>query len=736
MKIRVFYPFQNYLYTIIIYTYFQKKLVGSLSPTSVIAMIRVIGVITNSGIPVSILRLTSVGDDSVIASLISAVRALSEVFGKETIKQVDFGEDKLLLKDTKKDYIIFALVTKAEKFFERLLILLAEEIDRSREIEPAGGFVDDILGKKVEAVLLKYVEPAIPLSITDILVNMWIPLLDGLSSDPRLRLGIEEIKRILKKAKKKESMSWKKFIKDIKKISRRKTPVEYALEGNFSLAYIFSRDYKELIGRIFCLKMGILARLIINRPAPPIEELDKIAASIPNSNIYAKLVKTELEYIKRRKTYIELMEIYEKAAKAFRPGTDDKSLMLAFLFVSPFIDSFKNFAAKLARFFYGKSSVIYSYLVTLLERQNILEKIYAIASYDEIRPHLLAWKERIREQLIKLNDILNKRTVASDGEILLVTMPNIVTYQMLLMTLIESPVLTLQEKLSFVTFCLDTYYKFIRKIIRRNLPIFVTTLVDLLQVISNILRILYPTLTRDKLVEDFVERARIILQDTLEAMLNNLSKFRPYLENVLAVISNIVTCLVEFNIRIPEELEAIYVILNELSISDVESWKFIQPYRLMRLLGDLLETIISMAIRYIEDEPKKKIIIRSLKDLIKTYKWLMTQGRISRENAYNLATYLLRTYKLLSKEEFKEMVNFVDRYIHVLVPNIKEGKFELAMICRPLIKLFELAYKELGYRKYLELGREILETSKSVLLSAGLTAKFRELENEFQILNS
>ena len=176
-------------------------------------MIKILGVVTDSGIPVSVLKLTHIESDAIVASLIAAARALSKVLGEGLIRRVDFGGDKLLLTDTKKGYIVFALVTRAEDFIERLLRLLAKEIDSNENVEPAGGFIDNALGKKVESVIRKYVEPGIPISITDIMFNMWSPLLDAISSDIRLRLGIRNVEEKLKKSIEAEAKSWRNFTK-------------------------------------------------------------------------------------------------------------------------------------------------------------------------------------------------------------------------------------------------------------------------------------------------------------------------------------------------------------------------------------------------------------------------------------------------------------------------------------------------------------------------------------------
>ena len=695
-------------------------------------MIKIIGVMTDSGIPISILNLINIENEEFIASLISVVNALSEVIGEDSIKRVDFGRDKLLIKDTKKGYIIFALVTRAEKFIERLLIVIARDIDSAEDIESAGGFVDDILCKKIGRILNRYIEPNIPIGIADIIITMWKPLLESIMRDPRLGLGIRRIRRKIGESLENERKSWEKFMKKIRKTKREASAIEYALNGDFEYAYVFSRNSDNPIEQIFCLKVGILSRSILNKASPPLEELERVGETLPKENIYAKLVRTELEYIKGATTIANLIGIYRKAINNFKFEDDEESLMLAFLFVSPFVGMLGGFGWKLAEFFKDKSDLIYSYLVALCERQRILGIAHSITSYDEIRRDLLTWEEKAEEYLVKLSSALGSSRETKPNNAFLTFMPNITTYQTFLKTLMDAPILTLNEKVSFAFLNLDIYHRYIRRSLKEKIPIFINDSVDSFQATSKALEILYPISTKDRLVEDFVERSRELLQDIIDVSVNNMSKFRPYLEYILATMSNIMTNFVELNIRMPEELEVAYLVINELSVVNVESWKYIQPYQLMKFSADLMNIIISMSIRYLRGNVKADVVLRGVHNLMRTYKWFLTHGRVYRESIYYIATYLRAVHDLLDKKELYEILDLIEGFTYILVPDIKQEEEEVAMISEPLLRLIKLVCKKFDSKKYLELSDKILSATISTFKRRGLVKKSKEIVEEFK----
>lgn len=66
-------------------------------------MIKLLGVITKYGSRVTVKMFTEV-EEEVIPKLVSATRGISKVMGVAEIKSVDFGEDTLLLTESRKEY--------------------------------------------------------------------------------------------------------------------------------------------------------------------------------------------------------------------------------------------------------------------------------------------------------------------------------------------------------------------------------------------------------------------------------------------------------------------------------------------------------------------------------------------------------------------------------------------------------------------------------------------------------
>ena len=125
-------------------------------------MIKIVGVTTKGGIPISISTLIPIRSKELVASLVYAVRALSEVLGIGKVRRVDFGDDKLLITDTNKGYLVFSLASVAGDYVERLLLFIAAKIDSSDEIEPAREIVDNTLSKKSRSCSKDMLSPAFP----------------------------------------------------------------------------------------------------------------------------------------------------------------------------------------------------------------------------------------------------------------------------------------------------------------------------------------------------------------------------------------------------------------------------------------------------------------------------------------------------------------------------------------------------------------------------------------------
>ncbi len=690
-------------------------------------MIKIVGVTTKGGIPISISTLIPIRSKELVASLVYAVRALSEVLGIGKVRRVDFGDDKLLITDTNKGYLVFSLASVAGDYVERLLLFIAAKIDSSDEIEPAREIVDDTLSKKVEKLLQKYVEPSVPISVADILVNMWVPLHEQIAVRKPTTQRIERIKRLLNLSAKRERRRWRVFME---KTEARGSAIRYALNGDFNLAYLLSKDSESLINRIFSLKMGILARSIINRPAPPLEELESFADTLPEDNVYADLLRKEIEYLKQSIGVTELIEAYLGATEKFS-FDDEDSLMLAFLFISPLIGVFGDFAIKLAEFFKNKSDVIYSYLVALYERQKILEKAYTITSYDEIRKDLLIWERRAKENLSRLDRIFNSNAV-EDGKVLLVAIPNIITYQMLITALIESPVLMLREKMSLITLNIRMYIKYIRRILRAKLPIFVSSLIDAFQVLGTTIVNLYMLLTREQALRSFVRNSRKLLLDFLATILQEASKMRPYSEAIVTFLSGISSCLMELDILVMGELEATFIVLDGLNVKGIDGWKFVQPYKLASFSSNLISLLMSMAIRYMDKKNKEKVLKYGLQKLIRLYKWFITQGKIASSFSYMISCFLAASWDFLDKRKVGEVMDFLDVHIHVLVPSIESGGAQLAGIGRSVIYAFLLAHQKLNVERYRELACRIFRTVIRTFNEAGLIRKVDELTKRFK----
>ena len=91
-------------------------------------MIRLIGVLTEGGVPIKVKSSMEAEGELILGPLIEATKALSNIIGSGEVRRLAFKDNTLIVTETQKGFTIVALVTKAEDYMDSLLRVIAEPI--------------------------------------------------------------------------------------------------------------------------------------------------------------------------------------------------------------------------------------------------------------------------------------------------------------------------------------------------------------------------------------------------------------------------------------------------------------------------------------------------------------------------------------------------------------------------------------------------------------------------------
>ena len=138
-------------------------------------MIKLIGVIARGGIPVRVRALVDLKSEEFLAGMLEAVKALSSMIGGGEVRMLDFGKNKLLMTESRKGYTVIALVDKAEAYVERLVKIIADDIDNSG-IEESTGIVHDGLVRQIDEIIDTYIQSELRESLREIVDEDWMRL--------------------------------------------------------------------------------------------------------------------------------------------------------------------------------------------------------------------------------------------------------------------------------------------------------------------------------------------------------------------------------------------------------------------------------------------------------------------------------------------------------------------------------------------------------------------------------
>jgi len=208
---------------------------------------------------------------------------------------------------------------------------------------------------------------------------------------------------------------WDQFKMNIK--SSLEDALTFALRGDFDHACAASLEVNEPVAQIFAIKMGVLAHSMTKAVFPPLEELQRMATSLPETHPFTGLARALVGLIAGEVIPADYSRVFRDATTQFEFADDADHELLGFLFLDARTPGFSEFAKKYIDFYKGKSDVVCSYIEAIIERNAIFDKLYSITSYDAFRDELIINKMLDEVQILYWDKLMQEEYLINYAEI-------------------------------------------------------------------------------------------------------------------------------------------------------------------------------------------------------------------------------------------------------------------------------------------------------------------------------
>lgn len=700
-------------------------------------MIKLLGIIARGGVPIRIRTFMRLESKELIGGMLEAVKALSCAIGSKEVRMLDFGENKLIITESKKGYTIVALAEKAEEYIEELIKIIASDIDNS-DIEEASGIVCGDLTHKIDNIIDTYIDERLDVDLTKIMLDACEPLISYFEKTERYKKIIKSFQHEIDET---PDEKWGHFVDSVS--GSFSDALDMALRGDFDHACAISIKIEDKIAKIFAIKMGLLALSMTNTIAPRIEELKSIAEKIKSDDPWSVLVKHAVRYRTGEITIIEYLDVYKRVMEKFEFADDNQSLAIAFLFVESTIGRFPEFAEKMAEYFKDKSEVIYTYIQTILERNRIFSKLYSITSFDEFKEDLSVWKAKISDILKKLDKMLRPSLLArifgfrprgADINILGITHSlQLQTYIALLTALAESPVLPLNDRHKILTEIINLYDRYMQKLLHSDIALFSSTIMNTFQSISVVLNELSYFVTIKNL-DKHLARINSFLEDILWITLREWIKKKSDISLITVITNALCPILAKKNVIYESEVKLLYLLSKLLDIRGISASKLIRPYGYAVIVGNLINTLSSFVHRIEDKKTKSKISNECIRGLLGIHRWFLSQGVICRDDILTMTYNIWKLMDLADDSSLENITKAVIAFNKIAVPGTKKYEYETAILAENLIGFLLRAWRILNNEEYLNIAREIYNRAIEIWLKYGFKEKAQELRNKYKII--
>ncbi|MFW9794536.1 MAG: hypothetical protein ACFFEE_09555 [Candidatus Thorarchaeota archaeon] len=689
-------------------------------------MIRLIGVLTEGGVPIEFKSSMEADGELILGPLIESAKALSSMMGSE-VRRLALKDDTLLVTESDKGFTIVALVSKAEDYMDSLLRVIAEKIDDS-EIRVADGSVDDAQKKIITRILSAYVRDHIDTSFPSAFSCAWDPIFEVLRKDNRFTRIIEEVDKLL--ARPEPEQRWIEFKNECS--GSMKDALIYALRGEFDRACAIAAKEEGALAGIFSIKMGALTHSMTKTVPPTLKELREIESRLPEDHPFTDLAKILVGRVAGEVIPADYTRIFRNSMKKFEFVHNDEHLMLGFLFLDPIVVDYPEFSSRLVSLYKGKSEVVCSFIDAIEERSRIFEKLYSITSYDGFKDELGIYKSQISSILGSVtwvldDDLLWELQKEGKGiEIGITASFKLQNYIALLTALTESPVLTISERIGFLEEVLMLYRDYFRGLMKTDVPLFAYTIDSVFQSLG-VAHAEYYFLSTGIPREQHLQRTIEFLGDICEIMESEWPKSR--VRFTLFVVANSIGPVLAREGELPEfEIRLLYAAVRLLDVNTIDAAQITRPTTYATYLSNTNTALTSLAARLLEGDERIEVLKSCVEIALDVQEWFLSFGEVIRDDAMSASFHASLIVDHLDEEELKRTVDRVIDLNRIIVQDVSKFDYELAMMSSTLMDLLAHAWKRLDDDKYRTLSRETYDQAILAWRKYG----FFELADNFQ----
>ncbi|MHA2046375.1 MAG: hypothetical protein ACW99G_16440 [Candidatus Thorarchaeota archaeon] len=690
-------------------------------------MIRLIGVLTEGGVPIEVKSSTEADGELMVGPLIEAVKALSSVMGSGEVRRLGFKDDTLLVTESKKGFTIVALVSKAEDYMDSLLRVIAEKIDDS-EIRQADGSVNETQKSIIAQILGAYVRDHIDISFPSALSCAWDPIYEVLKETTKFSHSIQEVDELLAKPEPEER--WVEFKNDAS--GSLKDALKYALRGEYDHACAIAAKEEGALASIFAIKMGALTHSMTKTVAPTMTELRVLLDKLPHDYPFTDFAKVIVGTVVGETIPADYTRVFRESMKKFEFVNNDEHLMLGFMFLDPLVVEYPEFSSRMGNMYKGKSEVVCAFIDAIDERRKIFDKLYSITSYDGFKDELGTYKSQISGILGSVtwvldDDLLWELQKEGKGiEIGITASFKLQNYIALLTALTESPVLTIGERIGFLEEVLMLYRDYFRGLMKTEIPLFAYTVNSVFQSLS-VAHAEYYFLSTSIAREHHLQRTIEFLGDIYEIIEDEWPKSQVRFS--LFVVANSIGPVLAREGELPDiEIRLLYAAINLLDINTIDAAQITRPTMYATYLSNTNTSLTSLAARLLKGDERTEVLKRCIDIALDVQEWFLSFGEVIRDDVMSASFHASLIVDSLNETELKRTVDRVIDLNRIIIQDPSKFDYELAMMSSTLMDLLANAWKRLDDEVYLKLSIETYNQA----LAAWKKYGFYELAENFQ----
>ncbi len=694
-------------------------------------MIRLIGVLTHGGVPVTVRSSMDAEGEHILGPLIEAAKALSNVMGSGEVRKLGFQDNTLIVTETNKGYTIVALVSKAEDYMDSLLRVIADAIDDS-SIATADGVVNDEHMIIVGEIVGTYVRDHIEASFPETLTLVWEPIVQAMKKNNKLSKTINEVETLLGRSEPIEK--WNEFKSKVS--GSLDEALDCALQGEFDRACAIAMGMDSPLAGVFSIKMGALTHAMTKTASPSLSELIEISTQLPEEYPFTDLARTLVGYITGAKIPADYSRAFREAIKRFEFLNDTEHMMLGFLFLDARVVAYPDFASNLSNLYKERSEVVSSFIEAMDERGKLFEKLYSITSYDGFRDELGLYKSKITSILSNINwvmdsDLLWELKKEGKGiEIGITASLKLQNYIAVLTALAESPVLTIGERREILEEVLMLYKDYFRGLMRADIPLFAYTLDSVFQSLS-VAHAEYYFLATGEIRNQHMNQSIEFVSDIFTVLEEEWPKSRVRFS--LFVVTNALCPVLTRSKTMPEvAVRIVYLAMRLLDINTIDASQVTKPETYATYFGNTISTLTSMASEILEGEKRIEILRRCVEIILDIQEWFVSKGVICRDDIITASFHSTLVLEILDNSELERITNKIIALNRIAVQDPSKYDYEVAMMASPLIEVLVYAWKKLENEKYLKLAQETFDTTRTAWIKYGFHEKAENFKRKYR----